>query len=260
MIKETTSLWVLPIIPMIVVSSTGGNLSQALISAERLPLATITTAASLVSLSIGMSLTLMFTTLYLTRLVIYGPPTAQIVVSGFIITSPLGMGGFSLLTNGKTLTDVFPGSTFEDGVFPRIELAGQILYGLCFGFAFILWSMGICWWLLAVFTIVLVRQRESIPFTLTYWGAVFPNGAYALLTIQLGNVTGSLFFHYLGAVWFCLVLMLWLNAAIPTVIHTYDTSIFPESTPDPVKPPRIGQAAQHRTNSYHATNHAHALS
>ncbi|EFI28121.1 C4-dicarboxylate transporter/malic acid transporter [Coprinopsis cinerea okayama7 len=249
MIKETTSLWVLPIIPLIVASATGGNMSQALLDRSSLTLATITTGFSLVSFGIGMSLTLMIITLFLTRLILHGPPKPQIVISGFIITSPLGTGGYALLLNGRTLSAVFPG-TYLNGMFPRIELAGQIVFAVCFCASFLLWSMGTCWILISIFTIiVVVRSDGEIPFTLTYWGSVFPNGVYALCTVQLGEVMGSPFFNYLGVIWSCIVLLLWVLSLAPTVIHTWDTSIFPESTPDQMNPFKW-KDGRHRTNSH----------
>ncbi|TFK20971.1 C4-dicarboxylate transporter/malic acid transporter [Coprinopsis marcescibilis] len=255
MIRETTSLWVLPIIPLIVASSTGGNMSRALMANSKVTLATITTVFALASLCVGMSLTLMIITLFLTRLIVHGPPAPQIVVSGFIITSPLGTGGLSLLVNGLTLADIFP-ETRTGNEFPRISLSGEFLYAICVAAAFIFWAMGACWILISIFTIVVVRRRHKVPFTLTYWGAVFPNGVYALCIVRLGTALESPFFNYLGVVWTGFVAILWVVAFVPTFMHTWDTSIFPESTPDVVDPRHVKESNGQRTASYHATHFA----
>ncbi|KAF6760330.1 voltage-dependent anion channel [Ephemerocybe angulata] len=233
LISETTSLWVLPVIPLIAASATGGNISQALVPLST-TLALLTVTFSLASFMIGMSLTLMMITLFLTRLLLRGPPPPRVVVAGFIIASPFGQGGVSLLANGRALSILFP--EYLTGTFPRIELAGQIFYALCMAGAFGLWSMGVCWILISVFTILSVRAREDIPFSLSYWGSVFPNGVFAACTVQLGVVFNSPFFNYLGVIWSGVVFLLWTNAFIPTVYHTWDTSIFPEVTPIPIRP------------------------
>jgi len=199
LIEETTSLWVLPIIALIVASATGGNMSQALLHYST-TLATLTVAFSLVALIIGMSLTLMIITLYLTRLLLRGPPSPQVAVAAFIVASPLGTAGSSLLVNGRTLSLIFPGY-LANSTFPRIELAGQILYALCVCGSFTCWSMAFSWLIISTFTVIVVRLRDNIPFRLSFWGAVFPNGVFALCSVELGEVFHSPFFNYFGVVW-----------------------------------------------------------
>ncbi|KAF8997918.1 voltage-dependent anion channel [Cyathus striatus] len=173
LVAETTSVWVLPIIPLIVLSGTGGNISHDLLESST-SLASITTGFSLCAFVIGMSLTLMIITLFLTRLILHGPPKAHITPAGFIIASPLGQGGYSLLVNGEMLSKIFP---FHD------DYPTQ-------GFH---------------------TMTGKIPFTLAYWG----------------------FFHFFGAIWSAIVFALWIFCFLPTVVHTWDTSIFPEASTQP---------------------------
>ncbi|TFK44680.1 voltage-dependent anion channel [Crucibulum laeve] len=197
-IAETTSVWVLPIIPLIVLSSTGGNLSRALFQHSR-TLAVITVGFSLNAFVVGMSITLMVITLFLTRLIMYGPPKAPISPAGFIITSPLGQGGVSLLVNGGNLAQIFP--TRDGDAFPGSILSGEMLYAVCLSGAWILWSMGIAWVIISVAEIYITSRTAKIPFTLAYWGLVFPIGVFALCSVRLGVALESRFFHYFGAIW-----------------------------------------------------------
>lgn len=240
LVSETTSIWVLPIIPLIVLSSTGGLLSQALLP-HSASLTLLTLGFSLVSFCIGMSLSLMVITLFLTRLLLRGPPPPRVVMAGFVIASPFGQGGYSLLVNGKTLGMMFPSNV--DPSFPAAPATGEILFVICFAGSCLLWCMGLSWIVISLLSIYAVQRSFKAPFALSYWGLVFPNGVFALCSAQLGVVLNSKFFHYLGAVWsskfpgslnpkttymrrIVIVLILWLMCAFLTFKHLVDTSIF----------------------------------
>lgn len=198
MVSETTSVWVLPVIPLIVLSATGGLMSQALIPHSK-TLASLTTCFALTSLCIGMGFTLMVITLYLTRLILRGPPLSHVIMASFIITSPLGTGGYSLLLNGQSLAQVLPQNLGPP--FPTVVLVGQIIYTVCFMGTWILWSMAFGWIILSILSVMVVWKTKRTPFTLAYWGLVFPNGVFAICSVRLGLVLDSPFFHYFGAIW-----------------------------------------------------------
>ncbi|KAF4620542.1 hypothetical protein D9613_000668 [Agrocybe pediades] len=239
MISQTTAVWVLPIIPLIVLSATGGSLAQALIQ-QSTTLTLLTSAFSLVSFCVGMSITLMMLTLYLIRLILRGPPLPHVILASFIVMSPLGQGGSSLLVNGEALYRVLP--LRAEGTFLLSEFAGQALYIGCFIGAWVLWSMGLTWIIISLSSILIVFRTTRIPFSLSCWGLVFPNGVFALCSVRLGIALDSPFFNYFGAIWSSeryfqlaipfltslpvFVLLLWIGAFIPTVTHLWDTSIF----------------------------------
>ncbi|KAF9461280.1 voltage-dependent anion channel [Collybia nuda] len=150
-LSKMASLWILPMVTLIVASSTGGLIGDAL-SSHSVHLAIVTTAISFTALIIGLSMALMIITVYLTRLVLHGPPNAGLVLSSFI--------------------------------------------------------------------------KERISFALSYWGIIFPNGVFALLSVQLGEVLESPFFHYFGAIWSLTTLILWVFVTVKTIPAIWDTSIF----------------------------------
>ncbi|KAF9644894.1 hypothetical protein BDM02DRAFT_830193 [Thelephora ganbajun] len=222
-LAKMTAVWLLPVVTLVVASSTGGLVAKAL-HPHSVTLALLTTAFSFVMVLIGLSLALMIINVYLLRLITYGTPDATLILSAFIVLGPLGQGGYSLLVNGENLAGLLP-LQFE-GHFPFIEQAGQVIFAVCFAGAFILWSMGIAWIVLAILSIFSVVRKGKIPFSMAYWGMVFPHGTFAILSVQMAKVLDSPFYRVFGALWCCVVFSLWLwmfTCSIPAFI---DGSLF----------------------------------
>ncbi|KAG9316480.1 voltage-dependent anion channel [Chiua virens] len=222
--SKMAAVWLLPVVTLVVASSTGGLLATAL-HPQSTSLAFITTGVSLTMVVIGLSLAIMMITVYLARLIVYGPPDANLILSAFVVLGPLGQGGYSLLVNGSNLAMLFP--THPGSMFPMSSITGQLLFSFCFCGSFILWSMGICWIIIAVFSIFSVLKESGIPdFSLAYWGLIFPNGVFALLSVQLATVLDSGFFRVFGSLWSCVVFLLWSTITIRTIPALIDRSIF----------------------------------
>ena len=79
-----TAVWLLPVVTLIVASSTGGLLAKALIP-HSTKLALLTTTFSIVMVLIGLSFALMIITVYLLRLITYGTPDVALILSSFIV-------------------------------------------------------------------------------------------------------------------------------------------------------------------------------
>ena len=122
-----------------------------------------------------------------------------LILSAFITLGPLGQGGFSLLVNGQDLSELLP--LHMGDPFPTIEPAGQMIFAGCFLGAYALFSMGVAWILVALITIFHVRAEAKLPFSMAYWGIIFPNGVFALLCVQLAKVLDSPVFRAIGATW-----------------------------------------------------------
>jgi tellurite resistance protein TehA-like permease len=116
-----------------------------------------------------------------------------------INVGPLGQGGFSLLINGQNFSHIFP--LYMNNQFPFVNQSGDMVFAVSFVGSYILWSMGAAWIILALASIFSVVKKTRVPFSMAYWGMVFPNGTYALLSCQLGIVLDSPFFRVIGAVW-----------------------------------------------------------
>ncbi|KAH0827620.1 voltage-dependent anion channel [Lanmaoa asiatica] len=236
--SKMAAVWLLPVVTLIVASSTGGLLSTAL-HPQSLTLALLTTGISFTMVTIGLTLAMMMITVYLARLIVYGPPDANLILSAFVVLGPLGQGGYSLLVNGANIAALLP--VHNSGEFPMSSVSGQLLYSFCFCMSYILWSMGICWIFIAILSIFSVLKQSGTPcFGLAYWGLIFPNGVFALLSVQLGNVLDSGFFRAFGALWSCVVFLLWITISIRTVPALIDRSIFnaPCLAAAPASPPK----------------------
>ena len=197
-VPKMTAVWLLPVVPLIVASSSGGLMSRALLP-HSTTLALVTSAFSFTMVITGLSFALMMITVYLLRLITSGAPDPSLILSAFITLGPLGQGGFSLLVNGQDLSDILPLHMGDE--FPTIALAGQMVFAGCFLGAYILFSMGVAWILLAIITIAHVRAQSALPFSMAYWGLIFPNGVFALLCVQLAKVLNSPAFRAIGAAW-----------------------------------------------------------
>jgi tellurite resistance protein TehA-like permease len=118
-----------------------------------------------------------------------------------LVLGPLGQGGYSLLVNGENIAELLP-LHFGNSL-PFIGQTGQMIFGVCFAGSFILWSMGIAWIALAVLSIFSVVKKGKVPFSMAYWGMVFPHGTFAILSVQLAKVLDSPFYRCFGALWCC---------------------------------------------------------
>jgi len=211
---QMSALWLLPLVTLIVVSSTGGALATAL--AHQPTCTSLTSAVSFSLLLIGLSLALMIITVYLMRLVVYGPVDASLIFSSFIILGPLGQAGVSMLVNAQNLTRIPLPAT----------LSPVAIQTMCFCAAWALWSVALMWLCIALCSVGSVLRRQSVPFSIAYWGTIFPNGVVALLTVELGDVLESPILNYLGAIFSVLVFLLWIFVLTKTIPAIWNTSIF----------------------------------
>ncbi|TFK75458.1 hypothetical protein BDN72DRAFT_892400 [Pluteus cervinus] len=243
-------LWVFPVITLVVVSAAGGSVALSLISHSECH-ALATTAVSFSALIIGLSLTLLMLTDYFLRLLIHGVPKGSLVLSSFLILSPLGEGGFSFLINGENLSVLMSREPQKWEALPFPRLFGQIIFVSCLALAWTLWSFALAWTTISSGSLYIatIGRKSRIPFSLSYWSVIFPNGVFALCSVQLGRVLNSTFFDYFGVVWTggsprfpevilnrslsVIVLILWVSIAARTIPAIWDTSIFaaPEALP-----------------------------
>ncbi|KAJ7116509.1 voltage-dependent anion channel [Mycena epipterygia] len=213
-LEQISALWLLPMVTLIVASATGSLLATSLVAFPTC--ASLTTAVSFILLLMGLSLALMIITVYLMRLSIHGPLDADLILSSFIILGPLGQGGFSMLVNSQNLTALHLGAS----------LSVEVIQSVCFCVAWLLWSMGLIWLCIAFCSLYSVLSRQSVPFSVAYWGTIFPNGVFALLTVELGSLFNSPALNYLGVVFSVLVFTLWIFIFVKTVPAVWNTSAF----------------------------------
>ncbi|KAJ7247883.1 voltage-dependent anion channel [Mycena haematopus] len=218
-LSQASTLWLFPALPLIVASSTGGLLGDAL--AHHPTYAALTTAVSLIILLIGLSLAGMIATVYLMRLIVYGLDD-NLVLSSFIILGPLGQGGFSFLINGQNVARI---------LLPA-PLSPLTIQTVCFCVGWTLWSMSLIWLCIALCSVGSVLRRQSIPLSNAYWGTIFPTALVALLTGELGVVLESHVLNYLARFSLLmmnhavLVFLQWGYIFTRTIPAVWNTTIF----------------------------------
>jgi tellurite resistance protein TehA-like permease len=186
-ISDMTTVWLLPIVTLIVASSTGAVVAQALISpstshAPSTHYAALTLAVCLALVVVGITLAIMVFTIYLQRLIVHGLPPGISIFSAFLPLGPLGQAGFSFFIMGRIAKGLFPIASDGGDVTVTNPFVGQmgaqtasILYVLSWITAFALWSLATAWLLLAAMALGDTLTRVRLPFKITFWGMIFPN-------------------------------------------------------------------------------------
>lgn len=173
-----TPLSLLPVITLIVCSSSGQLLASRLLESN-VPHALLTMGVSIFMLFTGLALAIMILTIYVSRIIIEGFPDIELIISSFIPLGPCGQGAFSFLIAGQNFEKVIPWSSAS---ILANDASGHIINIICLTHAFALWTLGMWWLLLALIAIVdVLLGGRRIPFKLTFWGLVFPNVSHLIL-------------------------------------------------------------------------------
>ncbi|GJE94970.1 sulfite efflux pump SSU1 [Phanerochaete sordida] len=222
-LSRMTAIWLLPIVTVIVASSTGGILAPALMPFSRYDaLITLTVSAFLVS--VGLVLALMVLTTYFLRLIIYGVPQGASVISTFIPLGPMAQGGYSILLLGQGFRSVLPLANSSQVL--SDSHTGDIINVICVVAAFVLWALATMWLLYAFLAVQEVLRQGLFPFKLPVWGLIFPNGVYANLSIQLSRELDITSIRVWGAIYALLTLIVWAAVFLKTVSMLRKGQIF----------------------------------
>ncbi|THH20611.1 hypothetical protein EW146_g812 [Bondarzewia mesenterica] len=223
-LNRMSSVWLLPVVTLIVASSSGGVLTAAIypISPSH---ALITISLSVFLVSIGLSLALMILTVYLCRLILCGPPPGANIISSFVPLGPTGQAGFSIILIGQSFRELLPVSN-SSSPFLGSETMGEIIYAVCIGIAFVLWSLATMWLAFALLGLHNVLRKTTFPFRVPFWGVIFPNGVYANLTITLYRVFEARFFRVWGAIYSCITIAVWCIVFVRTLYLVRNGEIF----------------------------------
>ncbi|KAL5524419.1 SSU1_3 [Sanghuangporus sanghuang] len=259
-LSRMTMIWLLPIVTLIVVSAAGVVIAQALLSlpssSNSLMLSHVylTMAVSTLLVTVGLMLSLSVMVIYILRLMTYKLPEGLGIFSVFLPLGPLGQAGFTYVVLGEVARSVFPVpslSSSGDAAADRMNTAnvfansyaGGVVYVLGWVIGFVLWSFATCWVILAFLSLGDVlflsrfsnnnmdlnsKPRTSLPFKVTFWGMIFPNGVYANLTIHLARTTCSQVLRVWGTIYSVFTVLLWVYALVRTLASLRNGSVFEE--------------------------------
>ncbi|KAJ3525696.1 hypothetical protein NM688_g8366 [Phlebia brevispora] len=222
-LSRMTAIWLLPVVTLIVASSSGGVLAPALLPlSEYHALLTLTLSAFMVA--VGLALAFMILTMYLLRLIVYGVPQGASVISVFIPLGPMGQGGYSILLLGQGFRTILPLKNNSQVL--TDAATGETINVICVCVAFVLWALGTMWLLYAILAVQEVLRSTRFPFKLPFWGLIFPNGVYANLTIQLYRDLDINSLRVWGAIYSGVTLCLWIIVFIRTLTMLRSGAIF----------------------------------
>ncbi|KAH9895128.1 voltage-dependent anion channel-domain-containing protein [Cubamyces lactineus] len=223
-LNRMTANWLLPVVTLIVISSTGGIFADPLATLAPSH-ALLTLTVSLVLVSMGLGLAMMILTMYFLRLIVHGVPPSSSVLSVFIPLGPMAQGGYSILLLGQGFRDVLPLNYGSSHVLREAHVADMIAT-LSLVVALVLWSLATMWMIYAVLAVIEVLQQTRFPFKQAFWGLIFPNGVYANLTIQLYRTVDAGFFRVWGAIYALATLVLWAAVFFRTATLVHHGVIF----------------------------------
>lgn len=223
--NSMTSIWLLPIVTLIVAAAAGAVVGQALFPID-VSRACLTLATSFFLCVIGISLALMVIVIYLQRLILHGLPQGLFIFSVYLPLGPLGQSGYAFLTMGQTAHMFFPLSSGGPMNVFADSSAPHVIYAFAWIISFALWALATAWVALAVLALADTLRKGFLPFKITFWGMIFPNGVYANLTIQLGVSIDSTVLKVWGSIYAVFTFALWIFATCRTLPSVWDGSIF----------------------------------
>jgi tellurite resistance protein TehA-like permease len=174
-LRDMSTLWLLPVITLVVASSGGGELVQAL-TGHTTTGALTTLASTACTLSVGLGLASAILVVYLCRLVLYGFPAGSAgVLSACVPLGPMGQAGVAVLLLGEGARTLLPVAGSRSPFLSSAH-AGECVYAFCVCAALALWALATLWLGYALLSIQYnVRRMGAPPFQLAYWGLIFPN-------------------------------------------------------------------------------------
>ncbi|KAK0463408.1 voltage-dependent anion channel [Armillaria novae-zelandiae] len=219
-----TTIWLLPVVTLVVASSAGGIIALSL-NRYSLNHALVTITASIFMVSIGLSLALMLLTVYLLRLIVHGLPPGSRITSVFLPLGPMGQAGYSILLLGQFFQKALP-LPYGTSDLLTDESTGRSINVFCTIITIVLWSLASMWLFFALLGLQRTLRRTRVPFKLEIWGIIFPNGVYANLTLSLASTFDSSFFRIWGSIYAAATLFVWCLVSSRTLALTYSTQIF----------------------------------
>ncbi|ETW81081.1 C4-dicarboxylate transporter [Heterobasidion irregulare TC 32-1] len=210
--------WLFPAVTLVATSSSGGLLAQALrLISPTHALLTVTLAA--VILFIGLTLSLTLLGVYFYKLIVFGHPKDEAVITSFMPLGAMGQAGFSFILIGDNFTVLLPAvGSGSASMFLGDVAVGKIIRVACVCTGFMLWSLTTMWFAYALLAFYLVLRRSRLNFQPKFWGMIYPIGAYGNLTIALSRILDNAnFFRIWGAICACFTLMLWLFVFVHTL-------------------------------------------
>ncbi|CEP14393.1 hypothetical protein [Parasitella parasitica] len=205
--------WLLPLVPYVVASASGGLLAQHLDQGRALVILII----SIVTMGMGLLLALSVIVIYFHRLVVHKLPPREVIISSFLPLGPLGQGAYGLIQLGVASKTVL-GDRYIVGLGDGAHSMGLLT-------ALFLWGYGLWFLIVATFSVG-ITTRQGIAFNMGWWALKFPLGVFTTATLSIGTTLDSMFFLVLGAIFTCALVLLWLSVMAKTLKGIFTGKMF----------------------------------
>lgn len=172
-LEQMSTIWLLPVVTLVVSSSTAGVLANALREYSIMH-ALVTLTAGVFIVTVGFALSFIIFTIYFQRLFVYGLPEGAEALTSFLPLGPSGTAGFSIILIGQNFNKLFP-LINSSSMFLGWPYAGQAINVLCTCIAFLLWALASMFLFFGLLSIITMVRRTHIKFTPSFWGLIFPN-------------------------------------------------------------------------------------
>lgn len=173
-LESMTAMWLLPVVTLIVASSSGGVMSKSLQDySNQNALQTVTVSTFLVI--VGFSLAFMMLVTYLQKLITYGVPPGGALLSVFLPLGPTGQAGYSVVLIGENLRRLVSTHIRINSQSLGVDPIPTIIDITCVCIGFALWSLATMWVLYALLAIYSGLRHSIIAFKMSFWGLIFPN-------------------------------------------------------------------------------------
>ncbi|PVV04401.1 hypothetical protein BB560_001102 [Smittium megazygosporum] len=216
--ENVLATWLLPIIPAVVAAGSGAVVagSQTGLTAK------IIIIISYMIWGIGIPLSFCILAIYFSRIVLYGLPKPDIIISTMLPLGPMGQGCFGIVSLGSASYQLTSSSSTQS-----LRLFGETAYGGGIVVGLILWGFGFFWLVMSiismVYTFIVTKQTR---FNLGWWGLIFPLGVFISGTESLAHALDSNFFRIVGTALTLVLFVLWVMNSLLTVINSVNLSLF----------------------------------
>ncbi len=211
-LEHVTPAKFIPAVGLVVIPIAGGPLVGQLTGEAR----DLALLVNVVALGAGTLMYLALLSLTLQRKYLVKPAYGVLTPTVWIHLAPIGIIPVSLLNLAGQLPLTLPGDLL-------------VFAGLLF------WGFGVWWVVMASLLTVAAARRGMLPFALSWWGFIFPLGAFVSARFRLSHAAGLPGVEWVGILGWGLLLILWLLTLAGTVRGVLSGAVF-RPHPEPVAP------------------------
>ncbi|KAI7906383.1 voltage-dependent anion channel [Cokeromyces recurvatus] len=218
-LKTLNGTLLLPVIPTVVNSASGGLLAQHLDETRGL----VVLMMSYMEMGMGILLALIIIVIYFCRITIHSLPPREAIISTFLPLGPLGQGCYGMIQLGLAGKKIFADH--------YVEGLGTVAFGVGFILSFFLWGLAVWFFIMAIVSVT-YTSRQRIPFNMGWWALTFPLGVFTTGTLSIGTILDSRFFLVLASILTCALVLIWLTVTFKTIEGVITGAAF--NAPPPV--------------------------